>query len=275
MDKDMVLQDGLIEGAEIAYQRIIHHLNEINEKSTLTDNVLIMMTKNLLERIRTIQLLSKIEREESITILTRSFLELQVSLKFILNSNTDQRALSYYYNYKIQTVKNLISMTKSDSSYSLSLNEKDLERLRKEVPNANSVEDYLLHFERKWNKLFSPMQSKARKGTPKQYRKWYSLNWEYNSFKDLMVAVGFEESLYHFFYGITSIDVHGKGALGNMKIDESYWTLTGSMPSHLCYAIIDSALSSALYDLSSYYDLVEDEEINRALTLMANSSILI
>ena len=90
-----------------------------------------------------------------------------------------------------------------------------------------------------------------------------------------MVAVGFEESLYHFFYGITSIDVHGKGALGNMKIDESYWTLTGSMPSHLCYAIIDSALSSALYDLSSYYDLVEDEEINRALTLMANSSILI
>lgn len=174
----MVLQDGLIEGAEIAYQRIIHHLNEINEESPLTDNILIMMTKNLLERIRTIQLLSKIEREESITILTRSFLELQVSLKFILNSNTDQRALSYYYNYKIQTVKNLISMTKSDSSYSLSLNEKDLERLRKEVPNANSVEDYLLHFERKWNKLFSPMQSKARKGTPKQYRKWYSLNWD-------------------------------------------------------------------------------------------------
>ena len=126
----MVLQDGLIEGAEIAYQRIIHHLNEINEESPLTDNILIMMTKNLLERIRTIQLLSKIEREESITILTRSFLELQVSLKFILNSNTDQRALSYYYNYKIQTVKNLISMTKSDSSYSLSLNEKDLERLR-------------------------------------------------------------------------------------------------------------------------------------------------
>lgn len=73
------------------------HVGRINQQSkeqTLTDNVLIMLVKNLLERVKTIHILSKMGREESITILTRSFLKLEVSLKFILKSQIDQRALS-------------------------------------------------------------------------------------------------------------------------------------------------------------------------------------
>ncbi|HLR68700.1 MAG TPA: DUF5677 domain-containing protein [Virgibacillus sp.] len=95
MIKNKQLQKGFLEGAEDAYQQIIGFLNKKDE-ITLADNVLIMMTKNLLERVRTIQVLGNIEREESIAILTRAFLELQVSLNFILKDNTKNRAKSYY-----------------------------------------------------------------------------------------------------------------------------------------------------------------------------------
>lgn len=273
MDKNARLQVGLLKGAEAAYQHIVGHINTQSDEQTLTNNVLIMLVKNLLERVKTINILSKMGREESITILTRSFLELEVSLKFILESQTDRRALSYYYNHKIQVAKKLIQMKQSDPSYNLYLNEVELNSLRKEVPSASKVEDYLSHFENKWCKLFSPNHFNPKKGEKRKYRKWYSLNWEYDSFKDLAESVGIENPIYHFFYGITSVDVHGSGSIGNMKYDGSNWSMTGSLPSFLCYAIIDFALSDIVYDLVHYYGLMEHEEIIEAFTLMANSSI--
>lgn len=273
MEKNAKLQVGLIDGAEAVYQYIVGHTIKQNEEQTLTDNVLIMLVKNLLERVKTIHILSKMEREESITILTRSFLELEVSLKFILESQTDRRALSYYYNHKIQVAKKLIQMKQSDPSYNLYLNEVELTTLRKEVPSANKVEDYLSHYEKKWFKLFSPNYLNPKKGDTRKYRKWYSLNWEFDSFKDLAKSIGIETPMYHFFYGITSVDVHGSGSIGNIKYDGSNWSITGSLPSFLCYASIDFALSDIMYDLVNYYGMMEHKEIIEAFTLMADSSI--
>lgn len=219
MIKNKQLQKGFLEGAEDAYQQIIGFLNKKDE-ITLADNVLIMMTKNLLERVRTIQVLGNIEREESIAILTRAFLELQVSLNFILKDNTKNRAKSYYYNNKIQSMKNLVKMQRSDPKYDLKLNNKEMESLKKEVPTANSIEDFISYYEKKWYKMFSPFKSKSKRGK-QPYRKWYALNWEYESFKEMMKSVGVDEAIYHFFYGITSIDVHGMGAIGNIQINGS------------------------------------------------------
>lgn len=272
MVKNKQLQKGFLEGAEDAYQQIIGFLNE-KDKVTLTDNVLIMMTKNLLERVRTIQVLGNIEREESITILTRAFLELQVSLNFILNDNTENRAKSYYYNNKIQSLKNLVKMQRSDPKYDLKLNNKEMESLKKEVPTARSIEEFISYYENEWYKMFSPLKSKMQRKKP--YKKWYSLNWEYKSFKDMMKSVNIDESIYHFYYGITSIDVHGMGAIGNIKISGSNYKITSSIPAYLCYAIIESYLSNIIYRLSEYYGMSKDKDQVSAFTKMANFSIFI
>ncbi|MBF2388204.1 hypothetical protein [Listeria welshimeri] len=72
MIQDKILQDGLLDGAKAVYERIIEHLNE-KGPPTHTNTVLMVTIKNLLERVGTIQILAKIGREESLTILTRAF----------------------------------------------------------------------------------------------------------------------------------------------------------------------------------------------------------
>ncbi len=86
-----------------------------SQKITLTDEILMMMVKNLLEKVRTIQLLGELGRKESIAILTKVFLELNVSLRFIIKENADNHAKSYYYYNKIQGMKKLIKMQRNDS----------------------------------------------------------------------------------------------------------------------------------------------------------------
>lgn len=230
-----------------------------------------MMVKNLLERVRTIQFLGQVGREESIAILTRAFLELNVSLRFILKENTNNRARSYYYNNRIQSMQKLMNMQRSDSKFDLKLNKTEIESLKKSVPEANSIEDYISYYEKRWNKMFSTKTSKAKK--KRQYKKWYALNWEYNTFKDMMKSVGIEESLYHFFYGLSSIDSHGMGAIGNMQINESNYKITGAIPSYLCYAMIENNLASVIYELSGYYGLLADETQTLIFREMANSSV--
>lgn len=271
MVKDKQLEVKWLEGAEEAYHRVITNLNQ-KGKITLTDQVLVMIVKNLLESIKTIQILSILNREESIPILTRAFIELQVSLRFILKKNTENLARSYYYNNKITKMKNLIKMQKSNPRYELNnLTEQELETLRKSVPNATSIKDYINHYEKKWHKMFVPY--KGKKG--KQYRKWYALSWEYQSFKDMMKAVEIDESMYHFFYGMTSIDAHGMNATENITINNSNYKLTGTIPSYLCFAIIESYFSNSIYQISEYYSLVEDEGQVSAFTKMANYSVFL
>lgn len=269
MHENSKLQKSLLEGIEKAYHLIIEHILE-KKKNSLTDTVLIMMTKNIIERVKTIQILSEIHREESITILTRAFLELEISLIFILKTNTEERAKSYYYNNRIQTVKSLVKMQKSNPRYDLELNKEEIVELKKDVPEANNLKDYMYYYEKKWNKMFSPYTNK-RKSRP--YRKWYALNWEYKSFKDVMESVGVDEATYHFFYGITSIDSHGMGAIWNINIVQDTYKIKGSLPSYLCYAIIESHLCNVIFRLSEYYELNEDKKLVSTFEIIADSTM--
>lgn len=264
------LQDGFIKGSEEAYLRIIEHLNKKNEFS-LTDKVLMMMIKNLLEKVRTIQLLGKSEREESISILTRAFLELNVSLRFIIKENTNNRARSYYYNNKVQSIEKIMSMQKSDPTFDLELTENELYFLRKSVPEAENINDYKAFYEREWHEMFTPNYPENKK----RNRKWYALNWEYNSFKDLMLALGIKETTYYFFYGLSSIDSHGMGAVGNIQIDGPFFKIAGTVPTYLCYTIIESYLSSVIYELSEFYELTSDEDQISTFKKIVESSTFI
>ncbi|MBC1778926.1 DUF5677 domain-containing protein [Listeria booriae] len=268
MIQDNTLRDGLLDGAEAVYERIIEHLNEKGPPAH-TDTVLMMITKNLLERVKTIQILTKTGREDSLTILTRAFLELQVSLKFILKDETDKRANSYYLNSKIQWVESLMKMSKNNSRFKLQLNDEEIKALKKRVPEANDLKDYLSHYKKEWDKMF------ASRPKRKTYRKWYALNWEYQSFKDMMMAVEIDESMYHFFYGLTSIDAHGMGAVDNIEIIDTYYKVTGSVPAYLCYAAIETYLSNTLYVISQYYGLEEDKLQMTNFKKMADSSMFL
>lgn len=264
------LKKEFIPEIEKAYDYLIGYLNE-NDRNELVDIVLVTMTKNLIERVKTIQLLSESNREESISILTRAFLELNVSIRFILLEDTEKLATSYFYNQKIQSMKKLLAMPKTDPSYNLSLTESELKVLRKELPEASSLEDYVGYYEKKWSELFSspPFQRKGKK--KKYYKKWYSLNWKYNNFKDMMLAVGMNEPLYHFFYGLTSVDVHAMGAIGNLEINDSTFKLNGTLPTYLCYLAIETYLSTVIYELSKYYDLIQDTEQVENFRRIANA----
>lgn len=75
---------------EESFDYLINYLNE-NERTERTDFVLVIMARNLIERVKTIQILSDSSREESLSILTRAFLELIVSIRFILLHDTEKR----------------------------------------------------------------------------------------------------------------------------------------------------------------------------------------
>ncbi|HLR68699.1 MAG TPA: hypothetical protein VK105_16500 [Virgibacillus sp.] len=164
-------------------------------------------------------------------------------------------------------MKNLVKMQRSDPKYDLKLNNKEMESLKKEVPTANSIKDFISYYEKKWYKMFSPFKSKSKRGK-QPYRKWYALNWEYESFKEMMKSVGVDEAIYHFFYGITSIDVHGMGAIGNIQINGSNYKITAAIPSYLCYAIIENYISEIIYALSKYYGLTKDKDQVSAFSKM-------
>ncbi|HLR67904.1 MAG TPA: hypothetical protein VK105_12385 [Virgibacillus sp.] len=155
----------------------------------------------------------------------------------------------------------------------MKLNENEIESLKKSVPEANSIEDYMSYYEKRWNKMFSPDNSKVKK--KKRYKKWYALKWEYGTFKDMMKSVGIEEPMYHFFYGLTSIDSQGMGAVGNIQINELNYKITGAVPSYLCYAMIESNMASAIYELSDYYGLAADVDQTSNVKKMVDFSVFL
>lgn len=99
------------------------------------------------------------------------------------------------------------------------------------------------------------------------------MNWEYDSFKDMMKSIGDGEPIYHFFYGLSSNDIHGMRVIGNMQINESNYKIIGAIPAYLCYAMIESNLASVIYELSDYYGLLADENQTLIFSKMANSSV--
>ncbi len=56
-----------------------------------------------------------------------------------------------------------------------------------------------------------------------------------------------------------------------LKLETLFYKITGSVPSHLCYSIIETYLSNTLYAISQYYGLEADEVQMANFTKMADS----
>ncbi|EGO7756023.1 hypothetical protein P9690_002032, partial [Enterococcus faecalis] len=103
-------------------------------------------------------------------------------------------------------------------------------------------------------------------------RKWYSLDWKIKSFTQLMQHIGIKKNIVNFYYGLTSIDVHGMSGIGIIEENIMTWKV---IPKYMCYIFIEQNISNLVYSLLERYDLMEDKEISDICTKIVNSMTFI
>lgn len=220
-------------------------------KSNLKDAVIFSITHSIIEKADDIQFLMKNKRYESIEIISRTMLELYVSLKFILKEETERRALSYFYSYKKQMAKKINSTIDlmNEENHSFDLTESDLRNLDTEVPGITTIEGYKQHYTDLSTQLYS-------QGTNKENRKrWYDLNGNIRGFRELMVEVGMSVAEYEFFYGIGSMNVHGINTIGNLAETDGYLTVVNKLDLDLVNVKNSNYLIQGITSVVNYYKI--------------------
>lgn len=239
--------------------------NKIGEKgeSSIEDAVVIAIMHSLIEKAEDIHILMKNNRYESIEIISRTILELYVSLEFILKENTKKRALSYFYSYKKQIAKKIKS-TVDLVDEEIHLTESDLRNLDNEVSGVTTLEEYIDYYSNLSTQLYS-------QGTNRKNRKrWYDLNGDIGGFRELMVEVGMTEAEYEFFYGIGSLDVHGLNIIGNMTESDGYLTMVNRMDLRLVNSKNSSYLFNGITSVVNYYKVSKRKTRSYIVTMNIN-----
>lgn len=258
-----MIKNGLINGA-LTIQRECDKKCGASSYSDTTNYVLMSIVINMIERTKTIMYLTDKARYESIGILVRSFFELHVSLVFILEKETDLRAKSYYYYYKISVIEKFNSLGEINPEYT-DLPKEAYDLLIDEAPGAMSIKDVLKHYKEKQNKLYD---------NPKHHsQKWFNLHGEKRrTFKNLMLSLGFREDLYLAIYGLGSNDIHGHGSLGSVKKSENKWYVDGTLPLDFCNNMVETYLIKSLEQLAKHYGILKKSKVSVALKQMGTSS---
>lgn len=254
-----MIKKGITSGAKGIVEYVTSKEYSKSKYPDITNLVLGSICWNLVERAEKIRLLAENERNESLGILTRSFLELFVQYKFILKRETDKRTESCFYAYKVSSAEKIKAMLDYDQSYH-KLTENELKILQNEVPGAKGYNDYLSHYKSLSNQLYD---------NPKQHsQKWYNLHGEKRKFKQLMKEVGFRETDYQFFYGLGSLDIHGSAAAINFKIDKG---IDSAIPLFVIYEAIPRWLNTAVTELARYYGVLKKSKVEGYLLQIGTS----
>lgn len=238
---------------------------EIGKKgeSSLEDAVIFAITHSIIEKADDIQFLMKNSRYESIEIISRTMLELCVSLKYILKEDTEKRALSYFYSYKKQIakkIKSTIDIMKEENIL-IELTERDLMNLETEVPGVTTLEGYKQYYNDLSTRLYA-------KGTNKNNRKkWYDLNGNIGGFRELMVEVDMNEAEYEFFYGIGSLDVHGINIIGQITETDGYLAMKSNRDLELVNIKNSIYLIEGITSVVNYYK-ISKKKTQRYIKLM-------
>lgn len=258
-----MIKNGLINGA-MTIQRECNKKCEGSRYLDRTNYVLMSIVINMIERTKTIMFLTDAARYESIGILVRSFLELHVSLVFILEKETDLRAKSYYYYYQISVIEKFSRLGEINPEYT-DLPKEAYDLLLNEAPGAASISEVLKQFKDNQNRLYD---------NPKHHsQKWFNLHGEKRrTFKDLMLSLGFKEDLYIAIYGLGSNDTHGYGAIGSIKKSEGQWYADGTLPLDLCNNMVETYLYKSMEKLAKHYGILKKSKVSLGLKQMGTSS---
>lgn len=220
------------------------------------DAVIIAIMYSLIKKTEDISFLIKHERYDSLEIIARTALELNLSLRFILKEDTERRALAYFYSYKKQIALKVMDTTKnmSNGNKLLELTDQDKENLSNEVRGATNLNDYITHYENLYQSIFFKNSKKSDRFN------WFNLNNNISGIKELMKEVGMGLDMYHYFYGIGSLQVHGISAVGDMTIKDGYFSMKNSIDLTVLNEKVTNYLITAIEDLRRYYK-VKDEDI--------------
>lgn len=256
-----MIKNGLINGAESIY-KIAKNKSERSTNSELLNQCLFTMAKTLIEKAKTIKILTDQEQFESLGVIVRSFIELRVSFKYIIEADSEKRAKSYFYDYREQVFSMMKTMGNLDASYK-EIPKKAMQQFFEEVPSVSDFEEAVQYYKNLRDDLYD---------NPKQHsQKWYNLQSKkrsYNGFKGLMIDLKFGEDMYEFFYGLGSLDAHGNGTLGNLGNEDQYYS---SIPISVGHTIVEVYLCEAFKELVKFYGASRNSRVELSLKQMENS----
>ncbi|MFL2121846.1 DUF5677 domain-containing protein [Marinilactibacillus psychrotolerans] len=254
-----MIKKGVINGAKGILNILPNEEKHWNKKDSLTNGVLYSICINLIEKVESIRILEEKQVTNSIAIIVRSFLELYVQYDFILKNETDKRAKSFYYNYKLNVGKKIKVMIEQSN---IQVTNEDLERLKSELPDAKNYDDYIDHYEKLSNDLYDNSNNHSQK--------WYNLHGEKRKFKQLMLNCGFTERDYEFFYGLGSMDIHGNSSVVNVNFSKNIIT-ESSIPVYVIDEAISRWLNTALGNYAKFYGIDNKKVVKNYLNQIAMS----
>lgn len=256
------MKEGLVNASKSLLQLVRQEIDEKKE-TDLEDDVIYAISHSIIEKAADLHFLMRNSRYESVEIISRTMLELFVSLKYILKEDTNRRALSYYYSYKKQMAKKIqgtIDLMREENIM-IDLTEKDLMNLEAEIPGATTLEEYKQHY----NNLSIQMYSKD---TNKDNRKrWYDIDGNLRGFRDLMAEVNMNGAEYEFFYGIGSLDVHGLDIIGKINNSNGNLTIKNNRDVDLVNIKNSFYLIDGITSVVNHYK-ISNKKTQRHITLM-------
>ncbi|PNE51542.1 hypothetical protein AUF12_14040 [Enterococcus avium] len=256
-----MIKYGVINGAKGIFNYIPTQEEKWKNQSDLTNKVVYSMCGNLIEQAEAIRSVEESGLNGTVGIIARSFLELFVQFKFVLQNETEKRAKSFYFNYKLESSKKIQLLLQESAG---DLTHEELEKLNDEVEGIGDYDSYVAYYKSLADSLYD---------NPKNHsQKWYNLHGEKRKFKELMIECGFKERDYTFFYGLGSMDTHGNSSAANINL-----TKTISFESFISTDYIDEAitrwLNTAVSLLAKFYEVENTRKVKLYQTQIAISHI--
>lgn len=261
--KEKNLKNGLVNAADKIMDRTIKLKGQKNEIGS-EDIVIISLQNSILNKVREIDFLIKTNKVQSINVILRSLLEQYVYLMYILDSQTVLKAKLFIYSYKIQmyekTLKT-IRLMNSGPSYDTRESEKILHEQLKKIqeyhPEMNNIEDYIFHLK----KQFDELTPNKKAENYSKYEKWYNIDNKTKGMRALMKSIGMNDAEYEYMYSLTSMDVHGISAFGNVKAKKDELTLEIPINLKFVETLMSSYLLFSSKKIIEYYSVQNDSKI--------------
>lgn len=180
---------------------------------TYKDAVVMGLLENLLNHSKSMTILMKNSHHVSLDAILRTFFENYVYVKYILENDTEKKAVSYMYSNRIsefQLVDKLMEQSlkgrKLRDMLRISLEQiKDTYQSKTDPVRREQIESWYLN----------------EVGMRRLEQKWYNIDGETRNFKALCSKMKLDAE-YEFMYSILSTEVHGKDAVNNLDFQKYF-----------------------------------------------------
>lgn len=159
-----------------------------------------------------------------------------------------------------QQMNHMENMDEYDTSENDSIRKKVLEEIHRDYPQLNSIEDYISHLKKLYDDI-QPNNPKNKKDF--YYEKWYNINGEIDGMRSLMKEINMTDAEYEFFYRLSSMDVHGISAFGNVKASKNELALESSLDIKLLESLMTSYLIFSAKAIANYLVDIANQAVRK------------